>query len=67
MDGIIAFIMQHQIESILLIFSMIVVAFIITHWQEVKFWWLNFSYNFPIVGKMSGLAKDIEGFDESHK
>ena len=67
MDGIIAFIMQHQMESILLIFSMIVVAFIITHWQEVKFWWLNFSYNFPIVGKMSGLAKDIEGFDESHK
>ena len=46
---------------------MILLAFFITHWQEVKFWWLNFSYNFPLIGKMSGLAKDIEGFDENHK
>lgn len=67
MEGIIAFIMQHQIETILLVFGMIIVAFIITHWQEVKFWWLNFTYNFPILGKLSGLAKDIEGFDENHK
>jgi hypothetical protein len=67
MEGIIAFIMQHQIETILLVFGIIVLAFFITHWQEVKFWWLNFSYNFPIIGKISGLAKDIEGFDENHK
>jgi len=67
MDGIIAFIMQHQIETILLVFGIILLAFFITHWQEVKFWWLNFSYNFPVIGKISGLAKDIEGFDENHK
>jgi len=67
MDGIIAFIMQHQIETLLLTFAIIVLAFVITHWQEVKFWWLNFSYNFPFVGKVSRLAKDIEGFDENHK
>jgi len=67
MNEIIAFIMQHQIETILLIFVVIVAAFIITHWQEVKFWWLNLSYNFPVIGKISRLAKDIEGFDENHK
>ena len=67
MNDILAFIMQHQIETLLLIFMMIVVAFIITHWQETKFWWLNFSYNFPFIGKLSGLASDIEGFDENHK
>ncbi|WP_295420722.1 hypothetical protein [Sulfurovum sp.] len=67
MEDIIAFIMLHQIETILLVFGIILLAFFITHWQEVKFWWLNFSYNFPIIGKMSRLAKDIEGFDENHK
>ena len=67
MEGIIAFIMQHQIETILLVFGIILLAFFITHWQEVKFWWLNFSYNFPVIGKMSSLAKDIEGLDENHK
>jgi hypothetical protein len=67
MNEIIAFVMQHQIETLLLVFAMILLAFFITHWNEVKFWWLNFSYNFPVIGKMSGLARDIEGFDENHK
>ncbi len=67
MDKIWAFIMMHQIETLLLVFAAIVLAFMITHWQEVKFWWLNFSYNFPFIGKISRLAKDIEGFDENHK
>ncbi len=67
MNEIWAFIMQHQIETLLLVFGIILLAFFITHWQEVKFWWLNFSYNFPIIGKMAGLSKDIEGFDENHK
>ena len=67
MDEIVAFVMSHQIETLLLVFAMVLLAFFITHWQEVKFWWLNFSYNFPVIGKMSGLAKDIEGFDENHK
>ena len=67
MEEITAFIMQHQIETLLLVFGIIVLAFFITHWQEVKFWWLNFSYNFPILGKISRLSKDIEGFDENHK
>ncbi len=67
MENIIAFIMQHQIETILLVFGIILLAFFITHWPEVKFWWLNFTYNFPIFGKISTLAKDIEGFDENHK
>jgi flagellar basal body-associated protein FliL len=67
MEKIWAFIMMHQIETLLLGFGVIVLAFVITHWQEVKFWWLNFSYNFPVFGKISRLAKDIEGFDENHK
>ncbi|AKF24987.1 hypothetical protein YH65_05965 [Sulfurovum lithotrophicum] len=67
MEKIWAFIMMHQIETLLLGFGAIVLAFIITHWQEVKFWWLNFTYNFPIIGKISRLAQDIEGFDEKHK
>jgi len=67
MNEIWAFILQHQIEAILLTFAIIVLAYMITHWQEVKFWWLNFSYNFPFIGKMNSLAKDIEGFDENHK
>jgi hypothetical protein len=67
MEKIWAFILMHQIETLLLGFGVIVLAFIITHWQEVKFWWLNMAYNFPIIGKISRLAKDIEGFDENHK
>ena len=67
MEQIWAFILMHKIETLLLGFAIIVLAFIITHWQEVKFWWLNFTYNFPIIGKLSRLAKDIEGFDENHK
>jgi len=59
--------MMHQIETLLLGFGVIVLAFVITHWHEVKFWWLNFTYNFPVIGKLSRLAKDIEGFDENHK
>ncbi len=67
MEEILAYIMLHKIETLLVGFGAIVLAFIITHWQEVKFWWLNFTYNFPIVGKISTLSKDIEGFDENHK
>jgi len=67
MDKLWAFIMMHQIETLLLGFAAIILAFMITHWQEVKFWWLNFSYNFPFIGKISRLAKDIEGYDENHK
>lgn len=67
MNEIWAFIMQHQIETLLLVFGIIVLAFIITHWQEVKFWWLNFKYNFPIIGTIARLSKDIEGYDENHK
>lgn len=67
MEQIIAFITQYPIEIILILFGMIVVAFFITHWQEVKFWFLNLKYNFPIIGKMSILSKDIEGFDQNHK
>jgi len=67
MEQIWAFILMHKIETLLLGFGIIVLAFIITHWQEVKFWWLNFTYNFPVIGKLSRLAKDIEGFDENHK
>ncbi len=67
MEEIWAYILLHQIEAILLAFGIILLAFFITHWQEVKFWWLNFTYNFPVFGKISGLAKDIEGFDENHK
>ncbi len=67
MEEILQFVLAHQIETLLLGFAVIVLAFIITHWQEVKFWWLNFTYNFPVIGKLSILARDIEGFDENHK
>ena len=67
MEEIWGFIQQHQVESIMVLFGAIVLAYVITHWQEVKFWWLNFTYNFPIIGKMSSLSKDIEGFDQNHK
>ena len=67
MEEIWQFILAHQIETLLLGFAVIVLAFIITHWQEVKFWWLNFTYNIPVIGKLSILARDIEGFDENHK
>jgi len=67
MEQILTFIMMHKIEALLLGFGIILLAFFITHWQEVKFWWLNFTYNFPLFGKISKLAKDIEGFDENHK
>jgi len=67
MEEILAYIMLHKIETLLITFAIILLAFIITHWQEVKFWWLNFTYNFPFFGKIARLSKDIEGFDENHK
>ena len=67
MEEILAYLMLHKIETLLVGFAVIVLAFVITHWQEVKFWWLNFTYNFPIIGKISILSRDIEGFDENHK
>lgn len=67
MEEIMAIIKLHQIETILIIFGVIMLAFFYTHWQEVKFWFLNFTYNFPIFGKISSLSKDIEGYDENHK
>ena len=67
MEEILAYLVLHKIEALLAGFAVIVLAFIITHWQEVKFWWLNFTYNFPIIGKISTLSRDIEGFDENHK
>ncbi len=67
MNEIIEFLTLYKMESIILSFGIIILAFVITHWQEVKFWWLNLLYNLPIIGNVSGLAKDIEGFDENHK
>jgi len=67
MEEILAYLVLHKIEALLVGFALIILAFVITHWQEVKFWWLNFTYNFPIIGKISRLSKDIEGFDEHHK
>jgi len=67
MEQIWAFILTNKIETLLLVFGIILLAFFITHWREVKFWWLNFSYNFPVIGGIARLAKDIEGFDENHK
>jgi len=67
MEEILAYLVLHKIETLLVGFAVIVLAFVITHWQEVKFWWLNFIYNFPIIGKISMLSRDIEGFDENHK
>jgi len=67
MEEILAYLVLHKIEALLVGFAVIVLAFVITHWQEVKFWWLNFTYNFPIIGKISILSRDIEGFDENHK
>jgi len=67
MEEILAYLVLHKIEALLAGFAVIVLAFVITHWQEVKFWWLNFTYNFPIIGKISTLSRDIEGFDENHK
>lgn len=67
MEEILAYLVLHKIETLLVGFAVIVLAFVITHWQEVKFWWLNFIYSFPIIGKISMLSRDIEGFDENHK
>ncbi len=67
MEEILAYLMLHKIETLLVGFAIIVLAFVITHWQEVKFWWLNFTYNFPFIGKIATLSRDIEGFDENHK
>ncbi len=67
MEEILAYIVLHKIETLLMAFAAMVLAFVITHWQEVKFWWLNVTYNFPFIGKISRLSNDIEGFDENHK
>ena len=67
MEEILAYIVLHKIETLLIAFAVMVLAFVITHWQEVKFWWLNVTYNFPFIGKISRLSSDIEGFDENHK
>ncbi|MDQ7083876.1 MAG: hypothetical protein Q9M36_02655 [Sulfurovum sp.] len=67
MNEFMAFLTLYQWEATFLVFGIILLAFLITHWQEVTFWWLNILYNIPFVGKVSTLSKDIEGFDEKHK
>lgn len=67
MEDIIKFIMKHQSETLWLLGAIILLSLIITNWAKLKFWLLTFWYNFPLVGRMAGLSKDIDGFDENHK
>jgi len=67
MKEIITFLTQHQSEALWILGAIIVLSLIITNWQKLKFWFLTFWYNFPLVGRMSRLSKDIDGFDENHK
>lgn len=39
---------------------MIIGILIYAKWEKFLFWWLNFTYNFPILGKIDRLAKDYE-------
>lgn len=67
MNEILALIMQNKLQVLLGVFAIIILAYAITHWRELKFWWLNLTYSFPLLGKISRLSKDIDGFDENHK
>lgn len=40
---------------LLTIFSMILVK---TYWDQVKWWWMNTWYAFPLIGKLATLARD---------
>ena len=66
MDRIISLIMHYKIETVLAVFVAILLAYVITHWQQTKFWWLNVVYGFPIIGKITTMSRD-RGFDENHK
>jgi len=47
--------------------GIVMLSLIITNWAQLKFWLLTFWYNFPLIGRMARLSKDIDGFDENHK
>ena len=67
MKEIFTFLSEHQSESLWVLASIIILSLIITNWSKLKFWFLTFWYNFPFIGRMSRLSKDIDGFDENHK
>ena len=67
MQEIITFLTEHKSEVLWVLSTIIVLSLIITNWQKIKFWFLTFWYNFPFIGRMATLSKDIDGFDENHK
>jgi len=67
MHEIITFLTEHQTEVFWVIGAIVILSLIITNWLKLKFWFLTFWYNFPFIGRMASLSKDIDGFDENHK
>jgi len=67
MHEIIQFLMEHQRESLWGLAMIVVLSLVITNWKKLKFWFLTFWYNFPFIGRMATLSKDIDGFDDNHQ
>jgi len=67
MNEIFTFLVEHKVGVIYTIIGMVLLALIITNWINSKFAMMNFIYNFPFIGKLARLSKDIDGFDENHK
>jgi len=47
-------------KDLLIIASLFVVTAVLIYmyWEKIEFWWLNTTYSFPIIGKMSALKKN---------
>jgi len=67
MNEIFSFLAEEKSSVIYAVLGMILLALIITNRVKLKFWFLNFMYGLPLIGGISRLSKDIDGFDENHK
>jgi len=47
-----------------LVSALLAVVCITLLWDKVKWWWMNTWYRFPLIGKLSRLARDPSGKDE---
>jgi hypothetical protein len=59
---VLEFVREFWWAVLLTVFSMILVK---TYWDQVKWWWMNTWYAFPLIGKSARLARDDSRDDQN--
>jgi hypothetical protein len=59
MNSVFAALNEYRVIVGALLTTLMLLVAIVKWWRSVEFWWLNFSYSFPVLGKISRLSGDI--------